>query len=79
MSLIYFPTIFCLYVCKIKQFLNLHQIPKLHPKSFPSKSNLKIKLMKCLNPIQLLNHLHLPLLNIYHSPSNNDVIVEFFL
>jgi hypothetical protein len=66
-------------VCKTKQSLNLHQIPKLYPTSFPSKSNLKIKLMKCLNPIQLINHLHHALLNLCHSHGNNDVIVEISL
>jgi hypothetical protein len=68
-----------MYVCKTKQSLNFHQVPKLHPTSFPSKSNLKIKLMKCLNPIQLINHIHLALLNLYHSHGNNDVIVKISL
>jgi hypothetical protein len=66
-------------VYKTKQSLNLHQIPKLHPTSSPSKSNLKIKLMKCFNPIQLINHLHPALLNFCHPPGNNDVIVEISL
>jgi hypothetical protein len=57
-------------MCKNNKSPNLHQILELHPKSFPSKSNLKIKLMKCLNPIQLISHLCLALLNLCHSPSN---------
>jgi hypothetical protein len=76
---IFFNNSLNIYVCKTKQSLNLHQIPKLHPTSFPSKNNLKIKLMKCLNPIQLINHLHPALLNLCHSHGNSDVIVEISL
>jgi hypothetical protein len=55
-----------------KQFPNLHQNPKLHPiKSFPFKSNLEIKPIKCLNLVQLIKCL-IPtlLINLYHSPNN---------
>jgi len=68
--------ILCLYfilnlcVCKNQQASNLHQILELHFNFFPSKSNLKIKLMICLHPIQLINHFHLALLNLCHSLSN---------
>jgi hypothetical protein len=60
-------------MCKNIQFLNPYQISKLHPKSFPFKTNLKIKLMKCFNHAQLINHLHPTLLNLYHSPSNKTI------
>jgi hypothetical protein len=62
-----------------KQSPNPHQIPKLHLKSFPFKSNLKIKLMKCFNlvqlircldPIKLIKCLNPTLLHIFHSSSN---------
>jgi hypothetical protein len=56
---------------KTKQYPKPHQIPKLHPKLFPLKNNLKIKLMKCFNPIQIINHLHLALLNLCHSHDNS--------
>jgi hypothetical protein len=50
---------------KTKQYPNHHQILELHLKfKFPSKSNLKIKLMKCINLDQLISHLHFALLNI---------------
>lgn len=52
------------------QSFNFHQIPKLHPKSFPTENNLKIKLTKCLNPIQLVRCLHPTLLNLYRSLGN---------
>jgi hypothetical protein len=53
---------FC--VCKI-QSPKSHQLSKLHPKSFPSKNNLK-----CFHPIQVASHLHDALLNLYHSPNH---------
>ncbi len=57
-------------VCKRKQAPNFHQILEPHPKLFPFKNNLKIKVMKWFNPIQPISHLYLALLNHCHSPSN---------
>jgi len=58
-------------ICVKKQFPNLHQNPKLHLiKSFPFKSNLEIKPIKCLNLVQLIKYLIRTLLNLYHSPNN---------
>jgi hypothetical protein len=60
-----------IYMCVKKQFSNLHQNPKLHPiKSFPFKSILEIKLIKCFNLVQLIKCLIPTLLNFYHSPNN---------
>ncbi len=56
-------------MCK-KQSPNPYQSSKLHPEYFSFKSNLNVKLMKCFHPIQLINHFHPTLLNLYHSPSN---------
>ncbi len=56
-------------MCK-KQSPNPYQSPKLHLEYFSFKSNMNIKFMKCLHPIQPLNHFHPTLLNLYHSPSN---------
>ncbi len=55
---------------KTKQSPNPHQIPKVHLKSFPDKSNLKIKLMKCVNLVQLISHIYPTLLNLCHSLDN---------
>jgi hypothetical protein len=60
-------------MCVKKQFPNLHQNPKLHPiKTFPFKSNMEIKLIKCLNLVKLIKCLIPILLNLYHSPNNTN-------
>jgi len=71
-SLFYFQQLFKVYfyACQQKQPSYLSQISNLHPKSFPTKNNLKIKVVKCLNPVQLISHLHPALLNHCHSPDN---------
>jgi len=57
-------------LCAKKKSPNLHQLSKLHFKSFPSKSNLKIKLIKCFNIVKLISPFHPVLLNLCHSPNN---------
>jgi len=59
-----------IFICKNKTIFQSSSISKLHPKSFSSKSKFKIKLMKCFNHVQLINHIHPTLLNFYHSLGN---------
>ncbi len=59
-----------LTLCVTKPIFQFSSIQKLQFKYFPTKNNLKIKLTKCLNPIQLIKCFHPTLLNFYHSSSN---------
>ncbi len=54
-----------LYVYKKQS--HFHHNPNLNPKSFPSKNNLKIKLIKYFNHV---------LLNLCHSPCNNGLLLQ---
>jgi hypothetical protein len=69
----------CVYIYIYIYISNPHQIPKLHPKFFTSKSNLKIKLIKCLNPIQQISHHQHGLLSLCHSLGNKDVHIYKFI
>jgi hypothetical protein len=59
-----------------KKIFNPHQVPKLHPKSFTSKINLKIKLINFFNPIQQISHHHHALFNLCPSLSNEDAHIS---
>jgi len=74
-----FLTTYCLYLqqlsmsistCKNKTISQSSSNSRTTYQVFPSKSNFKIKLMKCFNHVQLINHLHPTLLNFYHSLGN---------
>ncbi len=66
-------------LCIKNNNLQSHQIPKLHSKSFTCKSNLKIKPIKCFNPIQQISHHHDALFNFCPSLSNKDVHIYKFI